>query len=175
MFGFKTIKIFLIGTVIVAFSSFTIPNRLLKKAIKEIEITFNVKEVKLNFIAFDSSELKVHTSDQFFKIEKDDQFLGYGYLGKAPSKTDEFDYLIITDLNFIIKKIKILIYREDYGGEIGSKRWLKQFIGKSNTDILKYEKDIMAISGATISARSMTIAVNTFLKNIITLREFKIK
>jgi hypothetical protein len=31
----------------------------------------------------------------------------------------------------------------------------------------------MAISGATISARSMTIAVNTFLKNITILKENK--
>jgi len=97
--------------------------------------------------------------------------LGYGYLGKAPSKTDEFDYLILIDVNLIIKKTKILIYREDYGGEIGSKRWLKQFIGKSNTDTLQYEKDIIAISGATISANSMTKAVNIFLKNITILKE----
>jgi len=59
-----------------------------------------------------------------------------------------------------------LIYREDYGGEIGSKRWLKQFIGKKPSDKLRYEEDIIAISGATISANSMTNAMNQFLQNL---------
>jgi len=47
VFGSNTTKIFLLGVVLVAFSSFTMPNRLLKKALKEIEKTFNVKEVQL--------------------------------------------------------------------------------------------------------------------------------
>ena len=59
-----------------------------------------------------------------------------------------------------------MIYREDYGGEIGSKRWLKQFIGKKASDKIEYEKDIIAISGATISANSMTLAINYFLQNL---------
>ncbi len=173
MFGSKKKKYFLLGVVFVVLSAYTPPNKLLKKAIKEIEKSFVVKDVKLKVFPLNDQQIDIHKSDQFFKIEKDNQLLGYAYLGKAPSKTDEFDYLILIDKYFIIKKTKVLIYREDYGGEIGSKRWLKQFIGKSNRDTLKYEKDIMAISGATISARSMTIAVNTFLKNITILKENK--
>ena len=73
----------------------------------------------------------------------------------------------------IIAKTKILVYREDYGGEIGSKRWLKQFIGKKSSDKLKYEKDIIAISGATISALSMTKAVNSFLIDLAILHKNK--
>ena len=82
-----------------------------------------------------------------------------------------FDYLILLDTDLIIKKAKVLVYREDYGGEIGSRRWLKQFIGKSSSENLKYEKEIIAISGATISARAMTVAINTFLKNTTILKE----
>ncbi len=59
-----------------------------------------------------------------------------------------------------------MIYREDHGAEVGSKRWLKQFIGKSGDNNLKYQKDIVAISGATISAKSMTNEVNKLLKTI---------
>ncbi|MBL4724419.1 MAG: FMN-binding protein, partial [Lutibacter sp.] len=66
----------------------------------------------------------------------------------------------------IVSKIKILVYREDHGGEIGSKRWLKQFIGKTSSNNLKYQKNIAAISGATISAKSMTHEVNKLLKTI---------
>ena len=62
-----------------------------------------------------------------------------------------------------------MVYREDYGGEIGSKRWLKQFIGKTQNDELRYGDNIAAISGATISVQVMTKAMNDLLKSIKTL------
>ena len=65
------------------------------------------------------------------------------------------------------------MYREDYGGEIGSKRWLKQFNGKGKNDNIEYEKDIIAISGATLSAKSMTVAMNNLLKTITILHNNK--
>jgi Na+-translocating ferredoxin:NAD+ oxidoreductase RnfG subunit len=69
---------------------------------------------------------------------------------------------------------KVLIYREDYGGEIGSKRWLKQFVGKSMDDQISFPGDIDAISGATISVRSMTRALDTLLKSIKALHLNKV-
>jgi len=174
VFGFKKIQLISATLVFVLLSSFTLSNRLMKKMLKEIETTFNAKEVKLISLELNKEQLTIHEKDHFFKIEKNNQLLGYAYLGKAASKTDEFDYLILIDTDLIIKKTKILIYREDYGGEIGSKRWLKQFIGKSAKDELLYEKDIIAISGATISATSMTKAVIAFLKNISILKENKV-
>ena len=71
-------------------------------------------------------------------------------------------------------KSKVLIYREEYGGEIGSKRWLKQFNGKSGESEIKFPQDITPISGATISVRSMTNAINDVLQSIRTLQENKI-
>lgn len=146
------------------------PDKLKKKVNKEIVKTFDTEEFQLKSITIDdavnqqlSQKIK---EDHLFKIEKDNKLIGYAFVDKAPSKTDEFDYLILLDSNLIIAKTKVLIYREDYGGEIGSKRWLKQFIGKKSSDSLKYERDIMAISGATISASSMTIAINSFLQNL---------
>ena len=79
--------------------------------------------------------------------------------------------MVIFDEDVIIKKSKVLIYREDYGGEISSKRWLRQFEGKKSDDTLHYEKDIVAISGATISAKSMTVAINNLLKTIHKLQQ----
>ena len=104
----------------------------------------------------------------------DTELLGYAYVSKAASKTDAFDYLVILDPQLIIKKAKVLIYREDYGGEIGSTRWLKQFIGKSQDDSLKYGDTISAISGATISVRSMTNAMNDLLQSIKILHKKEI-
>ena len=91
-------------------------------------------------------------------------------MSKALSKTALFDYLVLLDKNLIVLKSKVLIYREEYGGEIGSTRWLKQFIGKKGGDELKYGDNIVAISGATISVRSMTNAMNDLLKSIYILQ-----
>ena len=101
-----------------------------------------------------------------FKIKENNEIKGFAYIDKALSKTDEFDYVILLNKNLIIVKTKVLIYREDYGGEIGSNRWLKQFIGKNKEDKLIYNTNIMAISGATISAQSITKAINVFLQDL---------
>jgi Na+-translocating ferredoxin:NAD+ oxidoreductase RnfG subunit len=87
-------------------------------------------------------------------------------VSKAPSKTDNFDYLVLLDPELIVLKTKVLVYREDYGGEIGSKRWLKQFIGKTQDDNLRYGDNIVAISGATISVKSFTEAINNLLQSL---------
>jgi len=105
---------------------------------------------------------------RFFKINSDDTSLGYAFYGVAPSRTDTFDYLLILDKNFILKKSKILVYREDYGGEIASKRWLAQFYDQPLATQFKTGDNISGISGATISVRSMTQSINTVFDYIET-------
>ena len=147
-----------------------LPKNIQKKVNKEIKITFNIEEFNFTAISIDAEINKELPSkfeeNNFFKIEANDKLLGYAYLSKAPSKTAQFDYLVLLDENLIVLKSKILIYREEYGGEIGSKRWLKQFIGKTENDTLQLGDNIVAISGATISVRSMTHAMNEFLKSL---------
>jgi hypothetical protein len=173
-------RVFSLSVIAVSFFlvSFTLPNKLLKKVHKEIKNVFDVTDFQLSLIKIEDSvnnQLpKRIGNDHLFKIESNTTLVGYAYIDKAPSKTDEFDFLILLDKNLIIAKTKILVYREDYGGEIGSKRWLKQFIGKSSTDKLKYEKDIIPISGATISALAMTKAVNSFLLDLDILHTNKV-
>ena len=83
------------------------------------------------------------------------------YIGKSPSRFEDFDFMVLFDENKTIKLVKILVYRENYGGEIGSKRWLRQFIGKSKPLPL-----VDGISGATISVNSLKYSINNLLKQI---------
>jgi len=53
----------------------------------------------------------------------------------------------------------VLVYRSTYGGEIMSRSWLKQFIGKTKGESMEMNKDIDGISGATLSAPSITQGV----------------
>lgn len=83
------------------------------------------------------------------------------YIGKSPSRFEDFDFMVLFDENKTIKLVKILVYREDYGGEIGSKKWLRQFIGWKEP-----KPFVDAISGATISVHSIKTSINTLLKEI---------
>lgn len=141
-----------------------------KKVNKQIIDTYKIEEFSFTEFKIDSDLAKTLPStfneNNLFKIESKDSLLGYAYISKAFGKVDYFDFLVLLDKDLIILKTKILIYREDYGGEIGSKRWLKQFIGKTKNDELKYGDNIAGISGATISVQVMTNAMNNLLKSL---------
>lgn len=164
----KIVFLIIISIFLVSFSSLS--DRVTKKVDKEILKFYEIEDFKKDFIFIpqDASKqiLAKFDENNFFKIRDDNKILGYAYIGNAPSKTATFDYLVLFDNDFIITKSKVLIYREEYGGEIGSKRWLKQLIGKTQNDQLVYGDNIAAISGATISVRSITKSINNLLKSI---------
>lgn len=158
--------------------SFAIQKDLNKKVDKEIKEVFKVSNYTYSAILL-SSEIKKQLpskfeTDNFIALKANNALIGYAYMGKAPSKTDAFDYLVLLDKNQVILKTKVIAYREDYGGEIGSKRWLQQFIGKKPSDQLRYGDTVVAISGATISVRSMTDAMNNLLESLKILQSKKI-
>ena len=169
-------KIFLILFFLVFHLSFDIPKRIEKRIDKEILIVFDIESYYKEVIVVDeiiNKKLKIDfNEDNFYKISSGEDLVGYFYYGKALSKVDEFDFVVIFDYNLIIKKIKILAYREDYGGEISSKRWLSQFNDLTIEDTIAYKKEIKAISGATISAISMTKAVNNLLISLTILQNY---
>ena len=151
----KKLWILLIASFVI-FSSFEIDNRTEKKLKKDIKNVWGIKEYNLLKIRTDSLPL----GDDIFKLVNNDSIYGFVYLGQANSRSEKIDYSVIYDLNASIKKVTVTKYRENYGGEIGSKRWLKQFIGKSNGQEMRYRKEISAISGATISVKEMIHAIN---------------
>ena len=170
--NYKVIIVSLVAFVLVSFS---IPKRVHKKIDKQIKATFEVEvfeKIGLDFSEDVQQELIAKlNAENFFKIQADDKTLGYFYFGHGFGKTDKFDFMVILDADLVIAKSKILVYREDHGSEIGSRRWLRQFTGKKGGDKLLYQHDIAAISGATLSAESMTEAVNELLESIAILHE----
>ena len=170
------IQTIVLATTLMMCAAFTVPDKVVKKANKVIAKFYETEKFTRDIISISEVENAATDSEfgkeNLFSIKSGGQLLGYGYIGNAPSKTATFDYLVLFDKNFVVVKSKVLIYREEYGGEIGSKRWLRQFDGKSSaTPELKYEKDIIPISGATISVQSMTKAMNELFQSLKKLRE----
>lgn len=87
-------------------------------------------------------------NSNYYKILSEDSIIAYFCIEQAPSKHDLFEFLVVYSSDIKIQHVNILVYREDYGYEIKSKRWLKQF---STRDTSK----VQAISGATISVNSL--------------------
>ncbi|MFC2110080.1 FMN-binding protein [Bacteroidota bacterium] len=174
--NFKNVsKGFLFVLFTLTLSSFQLSKSIQKKLNKEIKSAFDTSTYILKpFLVTEEvkkSLLVKFTDSNFYSIEDNGKLIGYAFVERAPSKTAEFDYLVLLDAALIVKKAKVLIYREEYGGEIASTRWLKQFIGKSEKDSFVYKKDISAISGATISVRSMTTSVNNLMKSVAVLHQ----
>lgn len=169
-------NILFVVLILMVCTAFTVSDKVLKKANKVIAKYYDTEQFSTEVISISEAENAATSAefglDNLFRIHSREEFLGYGYIGNAPSKTATFDYLVLFDKDFIVVKSKVLIYREEYGGEIGSKRWLRQFDGASSASSeLKYNEDIIPISGATISVRSMTKAMNDLLQSLKKLQE----
>lgn len=168
-------KIIYITALVFLTSSFTVSKRIEALIAKEIKSIFSIETFQKKNISLSndiSEKLPQKITDtNFYKIYNNQKLLGYYYFGQAFGKADYFDFIVIFDKNLIVSKVKVLVYREDHGGEVGSKRWLNQFSGKSKADNLIYQKDIAAISGATISAKSMTNEINKLLKTVQILHQ----
>lgn len=125
--------------------------------------------------------------DEVCELKEDDELLGYLILNKAyccrvggcaawdPEEQDEghdiFYYATITNPDLTINTIRVIEYHSEYGYEITSKQWLKQFEGKTGCD-LNFGEDIDGISGATISAESMVYNIDNtcqLLQNLLEL------
>ncbi len=152
----------IIALSVVCFSA-GLPNSAFKKIDKTLADLWQEQSIQ-------KEELNVSEDLKLTKIKANNTFVGYYVLAKANSKADFFDYMVVYSPDLKIMTVQLLVYREDYGGEIGSKRWLRQFKGKSTTNEMKFGHDIQNISGATISARSIT---NGIQKVTIQIKQLK--
>ena len=105
--------------------------------------------------------IKKENNRIIYEIINNQEDIGYFALCRAKSMYDVFDYAIFFNSQTRIKTIKIFRYNEDYGYEIAAKWFLKQFFEKQGGNDMYYGNDIDGISGATISAKSVTSDIKT--------------
>lgn len=81
----------------------------------------------------------------------------------APSRSEEFSYVLFFDESKSITGVDVLQYRENYGNEIDYPFFRKQFKDKQDPDKIIFGRTIQNISGATISVRSITYSIHDLL------------
>ena len=60
----------------------------------------------------------------------------------------------------VVERLEIMVYRESRGDEVRDARFRRQFEGKTAQDPLRLNRDVDAVSGATISSASMAVGVH---------------
>lgn len=127
--------------------------------------TFGAKSVDLQNIILSEAQLQQLSKTSLQKIEtklyrlyiakNENKTVGYGVLlnKKVRTKTAISLYLIGADGK--IKSIEIVAFNEpiEY---LPTKTWLDGFDNKSASDTLRLNQDIPTVSGATLSARTIT-------------------
>lgn len=92
----------------------------------------------------------------------------YAIITEEIGKFHPFTFIVGVAPNGKINNVSVLVYRESRGGEIARKRFLYQFIGKSLKNPIRTNKDIINITGATMSVQYMCAGVRKVLAVINT-------
>ena len=92
----------------------------------------------------------------FYLGVKNGNPMGYMLIDNIIGKSFPITFMTVLNLDGTVRDVEIMVYREPQGWEVRNKSFRSQFYGKdSSTD----SRDIMSISGATLSATSITRGV----------------
>ncbi|MFT5234146.1 MAG: Na+-translocating ferredoxin:NAD+ oxidoreductase RnfG subunit, partial [Candidatus Krumholzibacteriia bacterium] len=72
-------------------------------------------------------------------------------------------FLVQVKPDFSVEMVLVMVYRESRGDGVKRQRFLKQFRKKDSADHLRLNRDIVAVSGATMSSRGITAGVKKVL------------
>ena len=98
-----------------------------------------------------------------FIAKKDSKVIGYAVIVEEIGKHRPITFIVGVTPEGEAGNIAVMIYREPYGSEIRAKRFLKQYEGKTLNDPIRTRKDIVNISGATLSVRAANVGVKKAL------------
>ena len=91
------------------------------------------------------------------------QIDGYAFVQNTIGKHKPMTYMVGVDARGRVSNVELLIFREARGSEVRTKRFNVQYEGKTVSDPVRLNKDIINISGATMSVRSMTAGIKRVL------------
>ncbi len=95
--------------------------------------------------------------------ETGSQVDGYALVQNTIGKHKPMTYMVGVDNHGHVSDIELLVFREARGSEVRQKRFNSQYEGKTALDPVRINKDIINISGATMSVRSISAGVKRVL------------
>jgi len=104
--------------------------------------------------------------------ETGDRIDGYAMVHNTIGKHKHMTYMVGVDNRGACTDVELLVFREAKGSEVRRKRFNAQYEGKTVSDPIRINKDIINISGATMSVRSISAGVKRVL---VLVDEFYLK
>jgi Na+-translocating ferredoxin:NAD+ oxidoreductase RnfG subunit len=104
--------------------------------------------------------------------ETGDKVDGYAMVHNTIGKHKHMTYMVGVDNEGACTDVELLVFREAKGSEVRRKRFNAQYEGKTVSDPIRINKDILNISGATMSVRSISAGVKRVL---VLVDEFYLK
>jgi Na+-translocating ferredoxin:NAD+ oxidoreductase RnfG subunit len=95
----------------------------------------------------------------FFVATSHGQPDGYALFDDQLGQHEPISFATFFNAEGEITRVEVVAYREPYGDGIRAERFRKQFVGRTGQSQFRAGTDIDAISGATISSRSMCVGV----------------
>lgn len=103
------------------------------------------------------------TSFECFIGETKGKTDGWALIQNTIGKHKHMTYMVGVDLDGEVMSMELLVFREARGSEVGKKRFSYQYEGKTVYDPIRINRDIINISGATMSVRSMSAGIKRVL------------
>ncbi|WP_447974140.1 FMN-binding protein [Nitrospira sp. Kam-Ns4a] len=115
---------------------------------------------------FPEEEFQVYVGETGAKVD------GYAIVENTIGKYKHMTYMVGVNPDGEVTNVELLVFRDARGSEVGRKRFNVQYEGKTVFDPIRINKDIINISGATMSVRSMSAGVKRVL---VLIDEFYLK
>ncbi len=106
---------------------------------------------------FPEDSFKAFTAESTGKVD------GYAIIQETIGKHRPITYIVGITPEGKVFTVEILVYRESKGSEIRRKRFNAQYEDKTARDPIRINQDIINISGATMSVRSVSAGVKRAL------------
>lgn len=97
------------------------------------------------------------------------RLLGYAMIVEEKGKYRPITAMVGVGPDLSVRRVEIMVYREDRGEEVRYRRFLRQYRGKTAADPVRTHRDIMNVTGATISVHSVNAGVRRALATLTLL------
>ena len=120
----------------------------------------------------ESADVETQRDVTFYFAKKNGERKGVAIIDVQPGKWGPVTFITAMDIKGTVKAVRVMSYEEIRGRPIARLAFMNQYRGKTVNSPLTVGKDIVGISGATISSRSATFTVK---KALVMYDEFYLK
>ena len=98
-----------------------------------------------------------------YRGSRGDQDQGYAIVGNEVGLYKPITFMVKVSIEGKVEAVHVMIFRESRGGEVRRRRFLTQYKGKTTRSPIRINRDIIGVTGATLSVRAINAGVKKAL------------